>query len=357
MKLGTCRVEWMLTVVLGAGASFDSDPNRPPSGDPSILNRNRPPLAAHLFEQRPEFLSELSLHPACIPIVNRLRNAISQGTGLEEELAILEKEGGTNAFRWSQLSGVQDYLRGLILRVTGEWSRECAGATNYADFADKVVHWSQETKMQITFVSLNYDTLLEDALLPFGLTLVDINSYLVGSGGVPVVIKPHGSVNWWRVMGHGATSKHGDDPNAVPVFASKNDNYLLQSSGELSNYTGSAARLIRPAVAIPTSDKQDYVCPESHINAMRERFTRSSVVLVIGWSAMDSMMRDELKKHLKPATPVFVANGSIEESQATSERLRDPGGLDLHLIPLADGFTELVKSPNLSEVLRAAVSK
>ena len=82
---------------------------------------------------------------------------------------------------------------------------------------------------------------------------------------------------------------------------------------------------------IPASDKQDYVRPESHINTMRERLAQTSDVVVVKWSAADSMITNELKSLLKPRTPIFVANENQEESEVTAVKLRDPGGKVFHL--------------------------
>ena len=48
----------MLTVIFGAGASYDSDPDNPP-GITTVPDRHRPLLANELFEARDNFITDL----------------------------------------------------------------------------------------------------------------------------------------------------------------------------------------------------------------------------------------------------------------------------------------------------------
>ena len=60
----------MLLVVLGAGASYDSAASKPPPRFSSTEPlSNRPPLASHLFGNRPYFGEVMEKYSHCLPIV------------------------------------------------------------------------------------------------------------------------------------------------------------------------------------------------------------------------------------------------------------------------------------------------
>jgi hypothetical protein len=96
----------MLLVIFGAGASYDSDPARPPE---TVKDDRRPPLADQLFDNREKFAEALTYFPECKPIVPLLR-----GTGeVEQRLEQLRDEAISAPpypERLRQLAAVRGYL-------------------------------------------------------------------------------------------------------------------------------------------------------------------------------------------------------------------------------------------------------
>jgi len=89
----------MLMVVFGAGASYDSSPDYPPTeqdvhssieGGGFYLRGVRPPLANQLFELRPIFASAAQKIPKCRLILGQLRD-MSSDMSVEQELERLRE--------------------------------------------------------------------------------------------------------------------------------------------------------------------------------------------------------------------------------------------------------------------------
>ena len=104
----------MILVILGAGASYDSVPSKPPSITTYDRTRlpNRPPLANELFADTPIVNDTLALFPECHPIVPYLQN-LPQGSTIESVLEGLQAESEADLFRKRQLVAVR-CLKGLL---------------------------------------------------------------------------------------------------------------------------------------------------------------------------------------------------------------------------------------------------
>ena len=88
----------MLVVILGAGASFDSNPLRPPRQGEGVEAMMRPPLAASLFDwgDRGYFQAAVKALPRVAPAVMEARATVKAGGTIEDALTRLweEQEGG-----------------------------------------------------------------------------------------------------------------------------------------------------------------------------------------------------------------------------------------------------------------------
>jgi hypothetical protein len=93
---------YVLLIVFGAGASYDSVLHCPPPAlqfSTNSLRVNqfgqheefRPPLANQLFEDRPLFVEKMEQYPACKPLVNLLRG----DARVEQRLAKFEEDAKT----------------------------------------------------------------------------------------------------------------------------------------------------------------------------------------------------------------------------------------------------------------------
>lgn len=178
----------MLLIVVGAGASFDSDPRRRANG-PATLEGNRPPLADQLFDDRELFSQMLRQFPGCQPIIPYLHDR--NGRSIEEMLAILQDE--KSAHRASQLAAIRWYLRMMIGICTERWYAETYGVLNHKTLLDQIEHHGRPYD-GVCIVTFNYDCLIERALESVNVTISDFNSYTRDDRYK--LFKLHGSINW-----------------------------------------------------------------------------------------------------------------------------------------------------------------
>jgi hypothetical protein len=149
----------VLVVITGAGASHDSVAHAREGYSP-----DRPPLSQGLFH--PDFLRRF--------LANDLASAMSliaslaiDPKGADLELLLdreFEASDGNPSLRRS-FTALRFYLRDAIAHCQVEWPKQVGGATNYAWLVREVEHWRSRVDGYVAWVTFNYDTLLEDALL------------------------------------------------------------------------------------------------------------------------------------------------------------------------------------------------
>src|SRR5690349_11601596 len=106
----------VLTVIFGAGASFDSDAeNRPRRHTPE---QDRPPLANELFESRAVFIEILDRFPKCHAIVPFLRGTSSIEQVLETLQTKTQSQACGDGERIRQLAAVRFYIQTVIAQCT-----------------------------------------------------------------------------------------------------------------------------------------------------------------------------------------------------------------------------------------------
>jgi hypothetical protein len=161
---------------------------------------------------------------------------------------------------------------------------------------------SHSVTPRVLCVTLNYDLLLDSALERYdGEEFADIDAY-ISTGRKWSLVKPHGSVNWARILEN--CPKYGDgrfrapsDLKEAPVSVAESksfggtgishDFYVPRNSEEGYFY---------PEVVVPVEREKVFVCPASH-TALADEFVRQcGNFLLIGFSARD----EDLLRLLKP---------------------------------------------------------
>jgi hypothetical protein len=185
----------MLTVIFGAGASFDSIPSLAAPSFPAIDSGDddRPPLANELFANRQAFKEAMARFPACQPIAPYLD--VPPGTSVESRLEHLRGEAAQYSVRHSQLAAVRFYLHFMLWECERRWLSRAYGITNHKTLLDQIERWRKPTE-HVTLVTFNYDRIIEDALPAVGLNILTIDHYV--SHPIYRLIKLHGSVDWGR---------------------------------------------------------------------------------------------------------------------------------------------------------------
>lgn len=351
----------MLTVIIGAGASYDSESSRTPVSTSSYNESARPPLAQELFDER--FGAYVARFPACGPVVRRLRQAIEDGQQVESVLSSFQAEGASYPQRNNQLMAIRYYLQAVISDTCESWYRQNDTITNYSALVDRLNEWSVRNRLQVGYVTFNYDILLELALRSIGRRFVTMDDYIgLGMGPMCRVIKPHGSCDWMRIAtrplepGRGWTSgeiRYADAGTVIDMTEK------ILETNEI--WPAAKARTFRegevgvPAIAIPTDAKHEFVCPQSHIDALREMLRVTETVLIIGWRASEPHFLTELREHIRPGVTCFVANGSDADGGLAMNALQTAGVNQFTFRPLGGpGFSDLIESDALQTVLDSA---
>jgi hypothetical protein len=354
----------MLLVVFGAGASYDSDPyNRPEYNPASRIERlaaieeHRPPLANRLFDHRPQFIDAMNMFSDCKPLIPHLRRA---GVAVEQELARFQHEAESYPGRESQLGAIRYYLRKAIWECQIRWNGVHAGVTNYLTFLDEVEHWRIENKEKVCFVTFNYDTMLEEAMLQLLHFEVDsMDRYYLWPNYS--LFKLHGSVNWGRVVqAVGRQGRHAPSFFQHLIHSIRSDSHPdVLGEYQLCNRdmepNGRADVVLYPALSIPLHQKDEFSCPRTHVTALEAILPKVTKMITIGWRGAEQEFLRILKfarkmpaHGIRSAMRLLVITASERGVEETTNNIFRVGGDEPELFQvfqqkeLISGFSGLV---------------
>jgi hypothetical protein len=344
----------MLTVVFGAGASYDSIPSRPPGRHEEPQTRwYRPPLANELFGDREIFADAISRFDRLQPVIPRLRH--TAGKNVETALRKLQDEATDYPERKKQLMAVRYYLHHSLWDCEAQWRTLAKGVTNYKTLLDDIARWRQPNE-EVCLVTFNYDTLLEDALPSIGLTIKELSDYVFGSVWYKV-FKLHRSVNWARVLrthphyqrnDHWAVARanieRADQVEATDKFVRVDEHPCGILPGGLG---------LIPAIAIPVEQKSYFECPSDHLRELERLLPHTERMLLIGWRATEQHFLNLPQKHVTDLRSGLVVAGSESEAQEIADRVS--GALSNARIrweTAPAGFTDFILNRRADDVLR-----
>ncbi len=279
----------MLLIIVGAGATFDSDWRRQivksrfvDRDATSPTTGSRPPLAKSLFGER--FGRYVARFPPSQGLMVRLRKA---GDSVEEELERIRGESASQEHLPRQLMAVRYYIRELVAEVVENWVGEAPDRiTNFTQLVGGLEPWRQHSRESVAIVTFNYDTLFDEALtnlLP-RFRIEQVENCVADERYQ--LFKLHGSVNWWREvraewidpLRAGRTSGTGWATTMCdPPGEFTEDGIFHVSDGMYPPCV--------PCIAIPMATKSDsdFVCPPDHIAKLKEALNEATDVLIIGW--------------------------------------------------------------------------
>jgi SIR2-like domain len=290
----------MLLIIVGAGASFDSDWRRPPgrlysqvTGDWQDLGIGwRPPLAKDLFDED-RFGEHVAKYPPSQGLMDQLRAA---APAVEQELERIRDLSKDQEHLPRQLLAVRYYLRDLIASTVQKWNRAKPDEmTNFTRLLTRLEPWRQQRAREqggqerVPIVTFNYDTLLEDALTNFlgGFRLNAITDYV--SDPRYKLFKLHGSVNWWRDVVAEWTATRGMVGSPINWAATMFDPPGPYSESGDFHVGGGGYPPCTPCLALPTATKDvaDFACPENHLADLTLLLPQVTDVLIIGWRGVE----------------------------------------------------------------------
>jgi hypothetical protein len=349
-------------VIFGAGASYDSLGDLPPQEAISDLGY-RPPLANDLFERRAFFDPWIQQYHECGPVVERLRR-LRRDSNFERELEKLRAEASDYPQRHVQLHAIRYYLRRTIARCGAAVITESKGVTNYATLLDHIAYWrAKHPSEEVRFVTFNYDTLLEHACeTALKLPIPSIISYV---SRIYRVYKPHGSVNWVRVVENGDRVDGRDPEHSIIGLGDslklRDDHYQVWHPEGAP--VDDERRYVYPAIALPVETKSDFECPSDHLNYLKGDIPNVTTLLVIGWRATEAHFLDLWKQQPPFAllSKIAIVAGGSGEAQRVQNNLRaagigvppqrGPAAPETRFVLSDQGFSDFVRSPKLIEFL------
>ena len=308
-------------VILGAGASTAVD-----NGSAPILEYGafKPPLASDLFAigRHPEFFDILTRYPGAQSLASVL-SPLSEGTDFNLESRLQNLADNKDERVRQQFKQVPPYLRDLLAAASYRYTHSPGTYLQliYALLSDEPHH--------VLFLVLNYDTLLEQALALFpGIKFENVESY-VREDQQAKVVKIHGSINWFKLIGTNDRSWHD-------LVASQD---VLQMPEEGSIYVRDEFRnvplvdvyidqnLAYPILTAPLAGKEAkaMVCPTAHIKAAEGFLRECRKFLIVGSSGRDEDLLALLDDAVPPGshpTVQLVDEGDGEAALKRFEKVR-----------------------------------
>jgi len=321
-----------LCVVLGAGASHDAWNGGAPRRNANL----QPPLARDLFDigHHEEYWQYARDYPGAQYVAQVLAPRLGANAfNVESELRKFAEH--SNPDKRAHYFWVPPYLRDLISACSSEYAH---GPGNYVALVDSLLG---DAQLEILFLVLNYDDMLERALTLYKPTEFKFEkaSDYVAEDRQAKVVKIHGSTNWFKPMG--SASGKPDFFERVRDLSSLS--FLKEGELTVVNELHRTFQLERngqhlyPLLTAPLAGKgdDDIVCPQTHLEAAKEFLSACHRYLVIGCSGLDtdllSLISDAMPKSGN-ISAMFVS-GKSEYSEATRRHFNSKGRFGSIVLP------------------------
>ena len=348
----------MLTVIFGAGASYDSAPSYHPKSFPEDIQakRDRPPLANELFDGRQQFADTMARFPECLPIIPLLRHR-DANIPVERVLEGLQKEAETYPEGKQQLAAIRYYLHVMIWQCEDRWQQTHKGVTNYKTLLDRI-NRRRIAPERVCLVTFNYDRMLEDALSGIGVEIDTLGDYVNNSKNYQL-IKLHGSVDWGRRV---AATPHLRDllklpDDQIPHEVIQTSPFLQVTKDYMKSKKVPMAKsenaVLFPALAIPVETKGDFECPNDQLTALENCIPKTTKLLVIGWRATDAPFLELLTERLPRRFSGMVVAGDRKQADEVVERMQEAGVKGSGFRRGKSGFTEFILDGEADDFLRS----
>jgi len=318
-------------IVVGAGASYDCWAKHVPK--PPDYNNYRLPLAKELFYHYPQqslLIQEYDL----LDIASQLRskaNSLGDKFDIEDELLKISKRANkiNDINTLHSLFKTRFYLQRLITSLTLSTINRTYGHTDYIDLIRKLKYWIEDAPEDqdriVDIVNFNYDTLLETAIenhysVDWRLKNEENQMSAYYRGRNLRIYKPHGSINWGRVVQKNGGNKF-NYLNQITAFKDFN-NLTIQNIFRYMNpenfYDNHIPKDVIPAIAIPFKEKTTFdECPQFMLEAMVEAINNADYIITLGWKGAEKNFTKLLLTNGKKIKAVYVVSPSAETNLST----------------------------------------
>ena len=269
-------------VILGARASYDVAGE----GSPIANTDFRPPLAQDLFDIKKHvaYWDVMVYYNGAQVLSQELAPLISSGNiGIEKALRKYAEHSDSRI--QEHFKHVPAYLRDLLFRASTEYTYV---PSSYIQLVIKLL---ADYPHDVTFITLNYDNLLESALRRFDakFQFENIGAYVDDERNAKVV-KLHGSIDWFKRLPGGRTEGWDSGVARLNVFEQIPEHEIKVKAGiHIVRDAVAEDDRLYPIITAPLAGKGliDIVCPKSHVTAGQEFMKDCSKFLIIGTSGLD----------------------------------------------------------------------
>jgi len=255
---------------------------------------------------------------------------------------------------------IQYYMRELFQDISTFVKNEQWRNNLYSLFTDRIQKYvNKNSNERIGIVSFNYDTILERFIEDiFGLGFNSMNDYIDWDARNVMVFKPHGSCNWgWRFRNNqqngvnqkitvGYLFEKQIEPYEIyynllgdPSITVATNSWGLEkglNKSNLGRFTINKSLLeiippnlnddFFPALLLPYRDKDEFVMPYDHYEAMRHFFGEMEELYLIGWKGNEELFNRQIGQHAHKLKKIVVANPNADE---VLRNLTNQSGLDI----------------------------
>ena len=305
-------------VILGAGASKDVY-----NGSLRInQERFQPPLAKDLF--RADYADVMSPYPGAQYIASLLTPMAGEPDfNLEAELRKLAEH--KNSSTRDHFRHVPPYLHDLLANCSRDYT-ELPGS--YMQLAFELL---AEAPHELLFLVLNYDDLLENALRRFDPKIHQFSSFehYISKYSRAWIVKLHGSINWYRLMGPVQGTSWEDHVQSIQLFEKPpDDEIIVLNNQNIARNHQVDQHWAYPVLTAPLAGKgtTNMVCPEMHIDAARHFLEDCRKFLIIGTSGRDDDLLDLLDTSVDPSRGdryIHVVDADDSGAETTLERFQN----------------------------------
>jgi hypothetical protein len=294
-------------------------------------------LVKELFD--PAHSDILTRYPLAQSAAPEIRDAIlhgrdGQAISLESHLREMYRDSD-DVYDKRRFYSITLYLQELL------WKASKSDHVHF-DNTDRLVAVLLRHFDHACFVTLNYDTILDQALGKLD-PISEMNDYI--RHGRWSVIKLHGSVDWgYRPIGDVSV----DDPPAD--LADRLNNQIHRAVTPALRPNEGPPRLINPnsiteaktfpALTVPVGEEDEVVCPNSHQAFLARRLASVDELdlLIVGYSAYDRTVIERIAGSEKRIRTLTVVNENADAAEKVVWRLRDliPQSLNGADIDVAD---------------------
>lgn len=343
-------------VVIGAGASAGCLNRSDYPNNDSDLDRWIPPLTTQLFDGT-KFHELLSNYKEMDGLVAHIRGKLRSAPNASfEEVLTNQYREGTKSYTelYKSFAALLFYLAELFETITQKYYR---GYNNYSS----LIHKISQNGNRALFVNFNYDLLLEKNIGKYGIESLDE----LLKDNYPV-IKIHGAYNWhWvRLINSREEERNNNYENAIKgaqsIFSPEPPNAVFKRELVLKDKNPRNLSITRrdaltafafhPAIALPLIEKDNFVCPVSHIEFLKDQLSKIDRIIMIGWRGADEFFRNLLIEELqKRKIPIYFVG--MKNSKSIVDSFEDVLKENINSLN-SSGFSNFVDSENCEKFLR-----